>query len=45
MLKSTLSGSFGKLTSSLAGQIGQFAYLAACLAQKLKFLEELLNRS
>ena len=37
--------SFGNLTSALAGQIGQFAYLAACLAQELEYLENLLNRS
>ena len=44
-LKARDGKSFGKLTSTLAGQIGQFAYLAACLAQQLEYLETLLNRS
>ena len=38
--------SFGNLTSALAGQVGQFAYLAACLAQELEYrkpLESFLN--
>ena len=44
-LKARDGTSFGKLTSTLAGQIGQFAYLAACLAQQLEYLETLVNRS